>query len=111
MNRPKYISKFRRKTIIEENDRIKKLNEHIEHNLKAKNDLSEVNRTIFDANNKIEERQDELSKIDDNDNLYRELDQSKWKEREYKRLESEYLDYIVNVKADTTLVNNSNSRS
>lgn len=102
MNRPKYISKCRRKTIIEENNRLERLNEYIEYNLKTKNDVSEVNRSVLDITDKIEE-QYRLSKIDDNDNLYRQLDHSKWIEREHNRLEREYLDYMVNCKCKRTV--------
>ncbi|OII73055.1 uncharacterized protein cubi_02286 [Cryptosporidium ubiquitum] len=103
MNRPKYKSKLRRNTIIEEKNRSKLLNEHIKYSLKIKNKLSDVNRAKLNAAYEIENKQDQLSKVDDNDDLNRNFDHLKWREREYNRLKREYLDYIGNCKSNRTL--------
>ncbi|KAK9171984.1 hypothetical protein CmeUKMEL1_04655 [Cryptosporidium meleagridis] len=102
MNRPKYISKLRRKTIIEEKNRSKAINESIKFSLKIKNELSDFSCTRIETEYEINNQKDKTSKVDDNDEPNRKLDYLKWKEREYKRLKREHFDYVVSFKCNNT---------
>ncbi|TRY51056.1 Microfibril-associated/Pre-mRNA processing-telated protein [Cryptosporidium tyzzeri] len=102
MNRPKYISKLRRKTIIIEKNRSQAINETIKFSLNIKDELSDVSCARIDTECELKNQKDKPSKVDDHDEINRKLDYLRWKEREYKRLKGEHFDYMVNSKCNHT---------
>lgn len=102
MNRPKYKSKLRRKTITKEKNLSKALNDHIKYNLNIKNEPSDVNYLGLDTTDEIKNIEDQLSKADDNDELNRNSDHLRWIEREYNRLKNEHFEHMVNRKDNCT---------
>ncbi|KAH8584484.1 uncharacterized protein ELE39_002578 [Cryptosporidium sp. chipmunk genotype I] len=105
MGLPKFISRPRRKTIIEEKNRTKVIDESIKYNLNFKAELSAASCNRLYTKYEFEKKQDNSLKADDNDGINRKLDYLAWMEREYKRLKREHYDYMVNCKGNCTLNN------